>query len=196
MTARADLIAARLALFYGGYFAAVGIHLPFWPVWLEARGLTPTEIGYVLAAAFWPRIVTSLLIPSLADRLGTRRRSMILLAAMTLVGLVLFGLARDFLALLLLSLITGASWAAILPLGEAVVLREAKRRDLSYGRIRLWGSLTFILGAIGVGEWLKHAGPEIVLWSITAAAAATLVACVLLPEDRSRGEGSARVASA
>ena len=98
---------------------------------------------------------------------------MILLAATTLVGLVLFGLARDFLALLLLSLITGASWAAILPLGEAVVLREAKRRDLSYGRIRLWGSLTFILGAIGVGEWLKHAGPEIVLWSIAGTVAGT-----------------------
>jgi MFS transporter, PPP family, 3-phenylpropionic acid transporter len=180
----------RLALFYGAYFAAVGIHLPFWPVWLEARGLAPTEIGYVLAAAFWPRIVTSLLIPSLADRFGDRLRPMIVLAAVTLVGLVLFGLARDFLALLLLSLITGASWAAILPLGETVVLREAKRRDLSYGRIRLWGSLTFILGAIGVGEWLKRAGPEIVLWSIAGAVAATLVACLLLPEERSRGESS------
>jgi hypothetical protein len=28
-------LAPRLALFYGAYFAAVGIHLPFWPVWLE-----------------------------------------------------------------------------------------------------------------------------------------------------------------
>jgi PPP family 3-phenylpropionic acid transporter len=190
MTDPGDLIATRLALFYGAYFAAVGIHLPFWPVWLEAHGLTSTEIGSVLAAAFWPRIVTSLLIPSLADRFGDRRRPMILLAAVSLLGLVLFGLARDFPALLLLSLITGASWAAVLPLGEAVALREAKRRDLSYGRIRLWGSLTFILGAVGVGEWLKHAGPEIVLWSIAGAVAATLVACLLLPEERSRRESS------
>jgi MFS transporter, PPP family, 3-phenylpropionic acid transporter len=74
MEKRDLLIAARLALFYAAYFAAVGIHLPFCPVWLEARGLTTTEIGYVLAAAFWPRIVTSLLIPSLSDRLSERRR--------------------------------------------------------------------------------------------------------------------------
>ena len=46
------LLAARLALFYGAYFAAVGIHLPFWPVWLESRGLDAVAIGYVLAAAF------------------------------------------------------------------------------------------------------------------------------------------------
>ena len=64
------LLAARLALFYAAYFAAVGIYLPFWPVWLESRGLGAAEIGYVLAAAFWPRIVTNLLIPALSDRLG------------------------------------------------------------------------------------------------------------------------------
>lgn len=186
MVAREHLLAARLALFYAAYFAAVGIHLPFWPVWLQWRGLGATEIGYVLAAAFWPRIVTNLLIPLVSDRLAERGRPMVLLAAVTLGGLMLFAVARDFWALLLLSLLTGASWAAILPLGEAVALGEAKRRDLSYGRIRLWGSLTFILAAIGVGEWLERAGPAIVLWSIAAMVAATLAACVLLPAGRSQ----------
>ena len=188
-TARADLLAVRLALFYGTYFAAVGIHLPFWPLWLESRGLRPTEIGYVLAAAFWPRIVTSFLIPSLADRFGERRRPMILLAGVTLVGLALFSVARDVPVLLALSLITGASWAAILPLGETVVLHAARRRGLEYGRIRLWGSLTFILGAIGVGEWLESAGPEVVLWSIALTVACTLVACILLSEAPTAAAG-------
>jgi PPP family 3-phenylpropionic acid transporter len=185
MGEREHLLAARFALFYATYFAAVGIHLPFWPVWLEWRGLAATEIGYVLAAAFWPRIVTSLLIPSISDRLGERRRPMVLLAAVTLAGLIVFGLARDFSTLVLLSLLTGASWAAILPLGEAVVLAEAKHRDLSYGRIRLWGSLAFILAAIGVGEWLEYASPSIILWSIAGTVAALLVACILLPAGRS-----------
>jgi MFS transporter, PPP family, 3-phenylpropionic acid transporter len=193
MVAREHLLAPRLALFYAAYFAAVGIHLPFWPVWLEWRGLGATEIGYVLAAAFWPRVATSLLIPALSDRLGERRRPMILLTAVTLAGLILFGLTRDFWPLLLLSLLTGASWAAILPLGEVVALGEAKRRELNYGRIRLWGSLAFILAAIGVGEWLEYAGPSIVLWSIAATVACLLVACLLLPAGRS-GEPPAAAA--
>jgi MFS transporter, PPP family, 3-phenylpropionic acid transporter len=184
MARREHLLAARLALFYAAYFGAVGIHLPFWPVWLEWRGLDATEIGYVLAAAFWPRIVTNLLIPSVADRLGERRRPMVLLAAVTLGGVIMFALARDFWALMLLSLLTGATWTAILPLGEAVALGEAKRRDLGYGPIRLWGSLTFILAAIGVGEWLERAGPAVVLWSIAGTVACTLAACALLPAGR------------
>src|SRR5919106_1781228 len=185
MGGREQLLAARLAMFYAALFAGVGIHLPFWPVWLEWRGLDATQIGYVLAAAFWPRIVTTPLIPSVADRLRERRRPMILLAAVTLAGLALFGLAGDFWPLLLLSALTGASWAPILPLGEAAALGEAKRRDLSYGRIRLWGLLAFILAAVGVGEWLEYASPSIILWSITGTVAALLVACILLPAGRS-----------
>jgi MFS transporter, PPP family, 3-phenylpropionic acid transporter len=185
------LLAARLALFYAAYFAAVGIYLPFWPVWLESRGLDATEIGYVLAAAFWPRVVTNLLIPSISDRLGERRRPMILLTAATLGGLILFAVARDFWPLLLLSLLTGTSWATILPLGEALALGEAKRRDLDYGRVRLWGSLAFILTAIGVGEWLERAGPPIILWSVAAMVAWLLAACVLLPPGEFEGRAAA-----
>ena len=177
-------------MFYAALFAGVGIHLPFWPVWLESRGLGATEIGYVLAAAFWPRIVTTLLIPSVADRLGERRRPMILLTAVTLAGLALFALAQEFWPLLLLSALTGASWAPILPLGEAVALDKAQRRDLDYGRIRLWGSIAFILAAIGIGEWVEHAGPSIILWSIAATLACLLVACILLPAGRPRARAT------
>jgi PPP family 3-phenylpropionic acid transporter len=185
------LPAARLALFYGAYFAAVGIHLPFWPVWLEWRGLGAVEIGYVLAAGYWPRVATNLVIPAVSDRLGERRRPMILLTAGTLAGMLLFALARDFWPLLLLSVLTGATWAAILPLGEAVALGEAQRRDLDYGRIRLWGSIAFILAAIAIGRWLEHAGPAIVLWSIAAVVACILGACMLLPEGPTRARPAA-----
>jgi MFS transporter, PPP family, 3-phenylpropionic acid transporter len=185
------VLAARLALFYAAYFAAVGVYLPFWPVWLESRGLGVTEIGYVLAAAFWPRILTNLLIPAISDRLGERRRPMILLTAVTLGGLILFGLARGFWPLLLLSLLTGATWATILPLGEALALGEAKRRDVDYGRIRLWGSLTFVLAAIAVGEWLERADTPIILWSVAAMVACLLAACILLPPGDFAGRTAA-----
>ena len=41
----------RMAFFYAGIFAMIGIHLPFWPVWLAAKGLTPTDIGAIIAAS-------------------------------------------------------------------------------------------------------------------------------------------------
>ncbi len=172
----------RLALFYGASFAAIGISLPYWPVWLAAQGLTPSEIGLLLAANFWPRVVTSVAIPYAADRLGHRRRLMTLLAGLTVAGTALFGLAQHFWAFLLLSLVTGASWAAILPLGEALALRELKAHGIGYGPVRLWGSITFILAAIGGGWWIGRSGAGVVLGLLLALLGLNLIACLQMPE--------------
>jgi PPP family 3-phenylpropionic acid transporter len=172
----------RLAAFYGALFAVVGVQLPFWPVWLAAQGLSAGEIGLVLAASFWPRVATSLLIPHHADRLGERRRPMAVLAAITLVGVALFALADRFWMFMGLSLVTGATFAAILPLGEALALQEAHERRLSYGRVRLWGSVTFIVAAIGAGSALQRAGPEIVLPLLLLGLGLTVATCLALPE--------------
>jgi len=174
----------RLALFYGASFAAIGVSLPYWPVWLAAHGLTPAEIGLVLAANFWPRIVTSIAIPYAADCLGERRRLMVLLTGLTLIGIALFGLARPLWAFLLLSLVTGASWAAILPLGEALALEALQARGIGYGPIRLWGSIAFVLASVGGGWWIGRSGASIVLGLLVALLGLNLLACLQLPENR------------
>ena len=174
--------AVRLAAFYAAVFAVVGVQQPFWPVWLEARGLSAGEIGLVIAASFWPRIVTSFLIPHHADRLGERRRPMALLAAVSLFGMALFALADRFWMFMGLSLLTGATFAAILPLGEALALQEVRTHGISYGRVRLWGSISFVAAAIAVGAALQQSGPDIVLWALLVTFALTLAACLAVPE--------------
>jgi MFS transporter, PPP family, 3-phenylpropionic acid transporter len=182
--------AARLAAFYGAVFAVVGVQLPFWPVWLEAQGLSAAEIGLVIAASFWPRVITSLIIPHHADRIGERRRPMAALAAITLIGVALFALADRFWMFMGLSLVTGATFAAILPLGEALALQQAHEQRLSYGRVRLWGSITFIVAAIGAGRALQGSGPAIVLPLLLAALGLTVASCLVLPErPRAAGAG-------
>lgn len=180
--AGSGLVAVRLAAFYGAAFAVIGVLTPFWPVWLQSRGLGAGEIGLVIGASYWPRVITSLAIPHYADRIGRRRVTMALLATITLIGAVLFALADRFWMFMGLGLVTGASFAAILPLGEALALQEAQRRGLSYGRLRLWGSITFMVAAIGVGRWLQQSGPDIVLIMVIATLAATVVCCLALPE--------------
>jgi PPP family 3-phenylpropionic acid transporter len=182
----AHAIRLRLALFYGASFAAIGISLPYWPVWLAAQGLAPAEIGLVLAANVWPRVLTSVAIPHAADRLGRRRPLMLLLAGITVIGIGLFGFAHTLWAFLLLSLVTGATWAAILPLGEALALQELKPRGIGYGPVRLWGSVTFILTSVGGGWWIGRRGPGSVLALLLALLLLNLLACVQLPEVRAR----------
>ncbi len=182
---RSPATAVRLAAFYGAVFAVVGVQLPFWPVWLAAQGLGAGEIGLVLAASFWPRVVTSLMIPHHADRLGERRRPMAALAAITLAGVALVALADRFWMFMGLSLVTGAAFAAILPLGEALALQATRAQRLSYGRVRLWGSIAFIVAAIGAGRALQASGPEIVLPLLLLALGLTVASCLALP-DRPR----------
>ena len=171
----------RLAFFYAAIFASIGVFLPYWPLWLEFRGLNPSEIGLIIGASFWPRIVTSLLIPYLADRLGMRRTMMIWLTALTLLGLVGFALVSEFWLFMLLSLLTGATWASILPLGEAISLNQTARFEISYGRVRLWGSITFILVSIGAGYALEVFDASIVFPMIVGMTFLTLVACITMP---------------
>ena len=52
-----DSFAPRLALVYAAFFLASGWYLPFFPVWLAARGLDPAAIGFVLAAAQVVRVL-------------------------------------------------------------------------------------------------------------------------------------------
>ena len=65
-----DGFARRTALFYAAYFVFAGLHLPFLPVWLEARGLDAAEIGIVLAAGMAARPLVVPVATRLADRRG------------------------------------------------------------------------------------------------------------------------------
>ena len=73
----------RLSIYYAAYFGVIGILLPFWPVWLEAQGLSSIEIGLTLASAPFVRSVASPLLAQIADRQGLRPPIIILLTAAT-----------------------------------------------------------------------------------------------------------------
>ena len=76
--------AIRLALFYAAFFALVGVHLPFWPVWLADRGLEAGEIGVVLASGVAIRALLSPVLAQAADRRGELRRPIAVFAVLAL----------------------------------------------------------------------------------------------------------------
>ena len=92
----------RMALFYASTFVALGVHLPFLPVWLAAKGLEAQTIGVVLAM---PMILRLFAIP-LATRTADRRdalRAVIMAAALAaLVGFGALGFTTGTLAIAVL----------------------------------------------------------------------------------------------
>ncbi len=183
--------ALRLALFYAAFFCVVGIQLPFWPVWLSGQGMTAPEIGVLLALGVGAKVLGNPLTGHLADRLGERRRPMVACAAGGLAAFVLFGLVDGFWPIFAVTLLFFTLWPPIMPLGESLTMLAARDGALDYGRVRLWGSVSFIVLAIVAGRMLVAQPAAIVFWMVLAAVALTGLACLALPDMRPERSSSA-----
>ncbi|MFP5468545.1 MAG: MFS transporter, partial [Alphaproteobacteria bacterium] len=86
----------RLAFYYFAIFIVAGVHLPFWPVWLTARGLSAGDIGLLTGAAMVLRVITGPLIAFASDRVGRRRAQIILFSILLGGSFALFSFAHSF----------------------------------------------------------------------------------------------------
>lgn len=171
----------RLSAFYAAVFLVAGTKLPFLPVWLEWRGLTLAEISVVTAAPLFARIVITPVIALAADRWGDHRGALVLLAWVAMALLVVLTQAHGFPAILALTLLVAVAWTSIMPLAETVAMGGVRAQGLDYGRMRLWGSLSFIAASFAGGWAIVAAGPGAAVWLMAAGAVGTLAAAYLLP---------------
>ena len=183
MTPRTRL-SLRLALFYAAIFSVIGVQLPFWPLYLTAKGITPTQLGEIMAGAYLIKIVTNPLVGQAVDGWGNRRIPLVILASLAILTTSLFAWTDSFTGVLLVTLASSAAFTAMMPLGESLTVLCAATYRVDYGRIRLWGSLTFILSAGLSGIFLVDAPRPTILWSCVAGQILTLAAVWQLPDIR------------
>jgi PPP family 3-phenylpropionic acid transporter len=156
------------ALFYVAFFLAVGAHMPFWPLWLAGWGLGPGEIGLYTALGAASRVAGSIAIPALADWLDARRAT-IVATALGGAGLFLAHLGIESRPVLLLATFaTGAAFAGIGPIGEALGLAASRHHGFAYAQARSVGSAGFLLASLAVGAVIPVLGTDLVLWWIVA----------------------------
>ena len=185
-------LSLRLSLFYGAIFVFLGVYAPFWPVWLQAQGQNPQEIAVLLALFLLGKTVFSPLHTMLADRLGERRRLLMAGAVLSLFAFSLFAIAENFWGLAAATLLFSACWTGMMPLGDSLAMLTARERGLDYGRLRLWGSLSFIAAAWGSGVLLGNSGEDLIFWVIFGAIIAVFFSAWLLPSTQppaARGSG-------
>jgi PPP family 3-phenylpropionic acid transporter len=179
-------LAIRLATVYGTMFLFTGIYLPFFPVWLKSKGLDANEISLVVALSLFLRIVVSPFFASVADRLGDRRRVVLWLAWASLGAAALFLVADGFGPILLIALVLNAVFPSISPLVETISMRARIEEGMNYGRVRLWGSITFVAASVGAGWLLEWTAPSIIAICFVAALLSNVAGVWLLPKDAPR----------
>lgn len=181
----------RFALFYGAVFFVLGVLLPFWPIWLQSRGLSAADIGIILAVGPWMRILVDPVITRAADHSGGGRRMLVFVAAVSLIAFSGFALVSSFWLILLITLVFAPSYHALIPLGDSQAMSAVLRHGLDYGRLRLWGSVTFILGTLGIGALLTGRDPDLILIVVGTGLIVVLVTTLLLREQN-EARGRAR----
>jgi len=173
----------RYAGFYGALFLALGVYLPFWPVWLGSRGVAPEQIGVLFALGSWIRVVSTPAIAHVADRVGRPRTVLAVLAGASALSFAAFYPVAGFWPILLVSVPTAICLTALVPLGESETMGAVVRDGLDYGRVRLWGSLAFVVGTVGAGSLLRGRDPDLILTLIVLALLACLVVALTLPRQ-------------
>ncbi len=175
-----DGFAPRLAALYAGLFIMGGIQLPFFPVWLKAKGLDPQMIGVVLAAPILARLIAVPLVARAADRRDALRAAIIVTSFLGVAGFVLVGLAEGAYAILFAYALASLALTPVMPLAETYALKGLTARGRAYGPVRLWGSAAFILGTFVAGFATDTLPARHLIWLIAAASLLSALAALTL----------------
>lgn len=143
----------RLSGFYFFYFAFVGVSSPYFAQYLQTLGFRAFEIALLISQMQLMRIVAPNVWGWLADHGGSRLSIIRLTAAMAALSVTGFYFIGGFWAWWGVLGVMGFFWSASLPLFEALTLDRLKQSGGDYSRVRLWGSVGFIVAVAGAG-WL------------------------------------------
>ena len=171
----ADRFALRLSSFFIALFVALGIQMPFLPVWLAAKGLDANAIGTVLAAPMVVRIFAVPWVTGTADRTGALRGVLIAMAAAATAGYALLGFASGFWPILAGVAVASAAMTSMFPLSDAYALKGLIGRGRHYGSVRLWGSAAFIVGSFGAGVLADRLPAADLIWPMVIGFCGVLV---------------------
>lgn len=172
----------RLGLFTGAFFAGAGVAQAFLPLWLSSRGVTASEIGAILGLSAIIRLAAVPGWGALADR-SPRRRTVLAAAALATASLAAsYTLGRSVLALGVLVTLQGIASSGLTPLTDALTMGLAMEGRLKYGRVRAWGSASYMLATAATGPVLAWAGLSLVPWLMAASYALAGALTTALPE--------------
>lgn len=179
--------ALRYAAHYAAFFFVFGAVLPYLPVWLEGRGLSPEAIGIAAGAGMVGRVIVSPLAARLMDGAGRRRDVLIAISWAGLAAFLLLVPSTGTAALIALPALALAINGGQTPLLDALAIRAAIREGFTFGKVRAAGSASFVLANVGAGYLVGRFGGEAALGWMIAGSVFALGTAYWLPKDAPAG---------
>lgn len=175
---------AVLANFYFWYFAFIGVFGTYFALYLQSLGFAAAQIALLMSLQQFVRIASPFLWGWIADHLHRRVpviRVTLILASLAFAMLLVF---REWVPMLAIFALMFTFWSAGLPLFEAIVIGFAEGDAGRYARIRLWGSVGFIVAVVSIGSLLDHVDIAVLPWVVLALLAIAAAASFLFNDHR------------
>jgi PPP family 3-phenylpropionic acid transporter len=177
-------------------FLPLGLHLPYFPVWLAERGFTESEIAAALAVPLALRVLLAPAAAAIADKRGIAA-TLAACAAALLAGYCGLSLVSGFVPVFIGAVLVAAALGVMVPLADALTLSGIRRVEdaglgrIAYGHIRVFASLG-VLGTMVLSGFIAalFPGERIILALAGLAllpAAASLLAAAKLKDLHARG---------
>lgn len=149
---------SRLSAFYFFYFAVLGAFVPYRGRFFDAQGFDSFTIGLCTAVISLTTIAAPYGWAALSDKYHAGQRVLLLGVLMSLIALAI-GLEQTIaLPMILAMALYSLFWNAILPQAETLTLSRAAKSGSDYSRIRLWGSVGYLVTVLLVGYGVDIAG--------------------------------------
>lgn len=172
-----------LSAFYFFYFAGLGGFMPYMGLFLKSHlGLAEKEIGQILAFLMIARVIAPNFWGYLADRTGKRLAVVRFGGFMLTVFSLALMLPQGFWSLAGVLLAYSFFQSAIQAQFEAVTIAHLGARRELYSRIRLWGSVGFILAVAALGMLFDHVPVAWLPLCLMLLAAANFVSALRVPD--------------
>jgi PPP family 3-phenylpropionic acid transporter len=176
-----------LRVYYTTALGVGGIYLPFFPRWLEARGMFGVRLGLIAAAAPTMGVVAPAGFGALADALRLRGGLLqfacagALLAFGSLTAFAAAGLPLGFAVLFFAALALALFRSPMGFIADVIAIELAPSAGTTYGRLRLWGTVGFIAVVLVAARYVDPRDPVVVPAVTTGVVFAALVASLWLP---------------
>ncbi len=181
---RAPRPALLICAYYFFYYGAVGCLVPYIPIYYQRAGLSGEQIGWLSGLGPIVLLVSGPLWGALGDRFNLHRQLLPLASVGVIIPAVVMSRSEHFGPLVVLVLLLSFFSTAIGPLMDSAALEISDISQVPFGRLRIWGSIGFMLITTALGWLLKWIAVEWLFYSYAACMAMAALVALPLPARR------------
>ena len=147
-----------IAVFFFFYNMAAGLLIPYLPQYFKSLGYSGVQLATVQSLSY----VALIFIPPIWGMISdhTQRPAALLRLACATATLAFMPMlwVTSYVPIFIVMAIYALTLSPVTTLADTVAVIEAKRLGTEYGRLRMWGTIGYIISVWSFSYWLSHGG--------------------------------------